>query len=129
MSIINTSLLDATNYEKHQKILLEFLHEMYLMTNTKQTSHISVVHSKLRVSWDKGDVEKSKLLWERVNEVFKDNNDGKSMDSDTDLVQLIKWAFFMRKFMAEVANHTDVKFSDFDINFWTNEWEDQDDDY
>jgi hypothetical protein len=127
MSIINTSLLDANNYEKHQKILLEFLHDMYLMTDTQQTAHLSIVSNKLHKSWEATDQTKSKNLWNKVNELVHQHT-GKNLSGHDDLISLIKWAFRVRKLMENAMENVEDEYDD--IGMWTEDsWEDYQDDY
>jgi len=116
MSISNTSLLDANNYEKHQKLLLEFVHDMYLMTDTKQTAHLSVVSNKLHKSWEQTDHTKSLNLWTQVNSVVRAMT-GKNLDSHEDLVELVQWAFHVRKLLAVATDGMEDKFDN--IGMWS----------
>lgn len=127
MSINNTSLLDANNFEKQQRILLEFLHDMYLMTDTQQTAHLSIVSNKLHKSWETSDQTKSLNLWNKVNDVVHQHT-GKNLDGHDDLIALIKWAFHVRKFMEKAMENVEDEYDD--ICMWKEDpWEDFNDDY
>ncbi len=111
MSINNTSLLDMNTYEKHEKLVLEFLHDMYLMTGTNQTSHLSIVHQKIQKVWDKykeQDPARSNNLYAQVAEVYRENT-GKSLGREQSVINLVRWAFAVRKWMTKATEFIDDK--------------------
>jgi hypothetical protein len=131
MSIDNTSLLDANNHEKQQKILLEFLHDMYLMTDTQQTAHLSVVQNKLTKGWETSrqvNESRSLTLWEKVSEEFRRHSHA-ALRTDSDVVDLIRWAFSVRKLVRKIEESMDEQEEHYGVELWIGEWEGYDDDY
>lgn len=125
MSVDNTSLLDITTYEAHQKLLLDFMHDMYLMTGTKQTAHLSIVQSKIQKTWDEQDERRSRLLWDAINDKFYELT-GSGLKNTESAVRLVESALRIRALLVEVAEKVGDPIDFAKLNY---EWEEHDDDY
>ncbi len=98
MSIRDTSALDLINYGQHFGKLLEFIDEIYIMTNSKQTDQLNTVLGRLQKQVEASkSVNKSSALWYRVQDVHKKFTGTEPINTENDVISALTWAYRMRK--------------------------------
>lgn len=125
MSITNTSLLDHSNYEKHQRILLEFVSDMYKLTDTEETAHIRVVQGKIIDAWDSSLVanrKRSATLWEKL-ELALAGTGVKMPESESQFIDMIVWAVATHKLMDRVTRTFKDQKVHYGVNLYIGEFE------